>query len=178
MLGLVDNRQNVWVATPGDLGKPSIPWRQLVAPADSVYSYLKLGAKLYLYSVKGAPKGQILVTDAANPHPATATVLLPEGPRNITSIVSSEDYLFVTLNDGINDRIRQYDSRSQQWTDVLPPFSGTAYVQPLDAPRSNAMLAGVTSWKQPTTLYGYNPEIKNLVVSNFEVKAEYLAWPT
>jgi len=172
-LGSVDNRQNVWVATPADLGKPSIPWKQLVVPTDSVYSYLKLGAKLYLYSVKGAPKGRILVTDATNPSPATATVLLPEGPRNITSIVSSKEYLFVTLNDGINDQIRQYDSRSQQWADVPLPVSGTAYVQPLDAPRSNAVLVGITSWKQPTTLYDYNPDAKKMVVSTFEVPATY-----
>ncbi|WP_223648774.1 prolyl oligopeptidase family serine peptidase [Hymenobacter psoromatis] len=172
-LGSVDNRQNVWVATPADLGKPTIPWRQLVAPTDSVYSYLKLGPKLYLYSVKGAPKGRILVTDAAHPNPATATVLLPEGPRNITSIVSSKDYLFVTLNDGINDHIRQYDPRSRQWADVPLPFSGTAHVQPLDAPRSNAVLVGITSWKQPATFYDYNPESKKLAISAFEVKAEY-----
>lgn len=25
-LGSVDNRQHVWVATPADLGKPTIPW--------------------------------------------------------------------------------------------------------------------------------------------------------
>ena len=172
-LGSVDNRQNVWVATPADLLKPTIPWRQLVAPTDSVYSYLKLGAKLYLYSVKGAPKGRILVTDAARPNPATATVLLPEGPRNITGIVSSKDYLFVTLNDGINDQIRQYDPRSQQWADVPLPFSGTAYVQPLDAPRSNAALVGITSWKQPATLYDYNPDTKSLVASGFDSKVEY-----
>ncbi|TDN37763.1 S9 family peptidase [Hymenobacter sp. UV11] len=172
-LGSVDNRQYVWVATPADLGKPTIPWQPLAVPTDSVYSYLKLGAQLYLYSVKGAPKGRILVTDAAHPKVATATVLLPEGSRNITGIVSSKDYLFVTLNDGINDHIRQYDPRSRQWADVPLPFSGTAYVQPLDAPRSNAVLLGITSWKQPATLYDYNPDSKKLAVSNFEVKAEY-----
>ncbi len=172
-LGSVDNRQHVWVATPADLGKPTIPWQPLTVPTDSVYSYLKLGAQLYLYSVKGAPKGRILVTDAAHPKLATATVLLPEGSRNITGIVSSKDYLFVTLNDGINDHIRQYDPRSRQWADVPLPFSGTAYVQPLDAPRSNAVLVGITSWKQPATLYEYNPDSKKLAISTFEVKAEY-----
>jgi len=170
-LGSVDNRQHVWVATPADLGKPTIPWQPLTVPTDSVYSYLKLGAQLYLYSVKGAPKGRILVTDAAHPKLATATVLLPEGSRNITGIVSSKDYLFVTLNDGINDHIRQYDPRSRQWADVPLPFSGTAYVQPLDAPRSNAVLVGITSWKQPATLYEYNPDSKKLAISTFEVKA-------
>ncbi|NML66770.1 S9 family peptidase [Hymenobacter sp. RP-2-7] len=172
-LGSVDNRQHVWVAAPADLSKPVIPWKRLVAPTDSVYSYLKLGTSLYLYSVKQAPKGRILVTSALNPQPATATVLLPEGQLNITSIASSKDYLFVTLNDGINDHIRQYDPRTKQWADVPLPFSGTAYVQPLDAPRSNACLVGLTTWKQPATLYNYNPDTKQLSASKFEVKAAY-----
>jgi prolyl oligopeptidase len=172
-LGSVDNRQNVWVAAPADLRKPVIPWKQLVAPTDSVYSYLKLGPNMYYYSVKGAPKGRILVTDALKPGLATATVLLPEGQLNITSIVSSKDYLFVTLNDGINDRIRQYDPRTRQWADVPLPGTGTAYVQPLDAPRSNAVLVGLTSWKQPPVLYSYNPDNKALTVSKFNVKANY-----
>jgi prolyl oligopeptidase len=172
-LGSVDNRQNVWVATPADLRKPIIPWKQLVAPRDSVYSYLKLGPTMYCYSVKGAPKGRILVTDALNPNLATATVLLPEGQLNITSIVSSKDYLFVTLNDGINDHIRQYDTRTRQWADVPLPGTGTAYVQPLDAPRSNAVLVSLTSWKQPPVLYSYNPDSKKMTVSKFHVKAEY-----
>lgn len=102
-LGSVDRRVNAWVAAPADLLKPTIGWKRLAAPTDSVHAFLKLGNQLYLYSVKGAPKGRILVTDAADPNPAIATVLLPEGKRNITGISSTKDYLFVTLNDGIND---------------------------------------------------------------------------
>ena len=172
-LGSVDNRQNIWIATPTDLLKPTIPWKHALVPTDSVYSYAKLGAQLYLYSVKDAPKGRILVTDAFNPRPATATVLLPEGQLNITSIATSKDYLFVTLNDGINDRIRQYDTRSKQWADVPLPYSGTAYVQPLDPARGNATLVGLTTWKQPAVLYNYNPDSKALTASVFDVKAEY-----
>ena len=172
-VGSVDNRQHVWIATPTDVGKPTIPWKPLVVPTDSVYSFLKLGPKMYLYSVKGAPKGRILVTDAFNPNLATAAVLLPEGQLNITGIVSSKDYLFVTLNDGINDRIRQYDSRSQQWAEVPLPSSGTASVQPLDAPRSNACLLSLTTWKQPGVLYSYNPDTKQLSPSKFDVQAQY-----
>lgn len=138
---------------------------------------MKLGTQLYLYSVKGAPKGRILVTDAAHPQVATATVLLPEGSRNITGIVSSKDYLFVTLNDGINDHIRQYDPRSRQWADMPLPFSGTAYVQPLDAPRSNAVLVGITSWKQPATLYEYNPDSKNWLSVLLKSRWTIPAWP-
>lgn len=172
-LGSVDNRVNAWVAAPTDLLKPTIGWKRLAAPSDSVYSYLKLGSRLYLYSIKGAPKGRILVTDVANPNPATATVLLPEGRLNITGISSTKDFLFVTLNDGINDQIRQYDPRSKQWASIPLPLTGSARITPLDAPRSNEVQVNVTSWKQPLTVYDYNPTDKKLVVSNFNVKVEY-----
>lgn len=173
VLSSVDRRTDGWVASPTDLNKPTIAWKRLATPADSVYSFLKLGNRLFLHSVKGAANGKILVTDAANPNPATATVLLPESKLNITGIVSTKDYLFVTLNDGINDQIRQYDSRSNQWADVPLPLTGSAGVMPLDAPRSNDAIIFITSWKQPVTLYDYNPTDKKLAVSNFDVKVNY-----
>jgi prolyl oligopeptidase len=172
-LSSVDNRVNAWIATPADLLKPTIAWKRLAAPTDSVYSYLKLGSKMYLYSVKGAPRGRILVTDAASPNPATATVLLPEGPLNITRIASTRDYLFVTLNDGLNDQIRQYDPRTRQWATVPLPLTGSTALMPLDAPRSNEVLVDVTSWKQPLTLYDYSPATQKLARSAFDVPVKY-----
>ena len=171
--GSVDRRVNAWIASPTDLTKPIVNWKRLAAPADSVYSFLKLGNRLYLHSVKNASNGRILVTDAANPNPATATVLLPESKLNITSIASTKDYLFVTLNDGVNDQIRQYDPRSNQWANVPLPMSGTAGLMPLDAPRSNDALIYITSWKQPVTVFDYNPADQKVVVSNFDVKVDY-----
>ena len=173
VLSSVDRRTDGWVASPADLGKSTISWKRLATPADSVYSFLKLGNRLFLHSVKGAANGKILVTDAANPNPATATVLLPESKLNITGIVSTKDYLFVTLNDGINDQIRQYDSRNNQWADIPLPLTGSAGVMPLDAPRSNEAIIFITSWKQPVTLYDYNPTDKKLVISNFDIKVNY-----
>lgn len=172
-LGSVDRRVNAWVASPADLINSAIGWKRLAAPTDSVYSYLKLGNRMYLHSVKSAPKGRILVTDAANPNPATATVLLPEGKLNITGISSTKDYLFVTLNDGVNDQIRQYDPRTNQWTNVPLPLTGSANLVPLDAPRSNDAMVYITSWKQPVTVFDYYPATKSLSVSNFDVKADY-----
>ena len=172
-LSSVDRRANVWIANPADLTKASIAWKQLATPTDSVYSYLKLGNRLFLQSVKGAPNGQIMVTDATNPNPATATVLLPEGKQHITRMGSSKDFLFVTLSDGINETIRQYDSRSGQWATVPIPFTGTMYVEPYDAPHSNEVLAFVTSWNNPGTVYDYDPETRKLVISTFHVPMNY-----
>ncbi len=173
LLASVDNRMDVWTADPADLPKETIVWKRLAAPTDSVYNFMKLGNYLYLHSVKDAPNGQILVTDADDPNPATATVLLPEGKLNITDITSSKDYLFVTLNDGINDQIRQYAPGQDQWTDVPLPMSGTAGVRPLDDAHSNEAIVYLTSWKQPLALYDYQPESQELVSSVFDVPVDY-----
>lgn len=172
-LSSVDRRVDAFIASPADLTKPTIAWKRLCTPADSVYSFIKLGNKLFLQSVKGTPKGRILVTDAANPDPATATVLLPESQKNITSLISTKDFLFVTLNDGINDQIRQYDPRTNQWADVPIQFKGTMGLEPYDAPRSNEVLTYVTSWNNPGTAYDYDPETRKLVVSAFHVPMNY-----
>lgn len=172
-LGSVDRRADAFVASPADLTKPIIAWKRLCAPTDSVYTFVKLGGKLFLQSVKGAPKGKLLVTDATNPNLATATVLLPEGTKNITNLVSTNDFLFVTFNDGVNDQIRQYDPRTKQWADVPIPGTGTMGVEPLDAPRSNEVVAYFTSWNNPGTLYDYNPETQKIAVSPFNVQPNY-----
>lgn len=172
-LGTVDRRATAWVAPASEVGKPTIAWKRLCAVTDSVSSFLKLGNRLFLQSVKGAPNGQILVTDASNPNPASATVLLPESKQNITRIASSKDFLFVVLSDGINETIRQYDSRTNQWADVPMPGTGTMGIEFYDAPRSNQSLVYSTSWNDPGTLYDYNPETRKLVTSTFHTPTNY-----
>jgi prolyl oligopeptidase len=169
ILAGVDRRMQVWMTPATELTKPTIAWKQLSTIADSVHSFLKLGGRMFLHSVKGAPNGRILVTDANNPNPATAAVLLPESKQNITRIGSSKDFLFVVLSDGINEKIRQYDSRSNQWADVPISITGTMGIEFYDAPRSNEVLAYATTWNNPGMLYDYNPETRKLVTSTFHV---------
>ena len=173
LLASVDRRADAWLADPADLAKPTIAWKRVAAPSDSVYSFLKLGSRLYLHSVKGAPRGRILVTDAANPNPATATALLPEGEGNITRMLSTKDYLFVVLSDGINETVRQYDPRIRQWVTVPLPGSGTAGLEPYDAAHSNELFTYVSTWNRPETVYDYAPETRKMVLSAFDMNARY-----
>ncbi|UHG93063.1 prolyl oligopeptidase family serine peptidase [Spirosoma oryzicola] len=172
-LASVDRRVDAWVADPADLAKPAIAWKRLAAPSDSVRSYVKIGDQLFLHSIKGAPNGKVLVTDARNPQPSSATVLLPEGKQNISRVVPSKDFLFVILSDGINETVRQYDARNKQWADVPVKMTGTVYVEPYDAPRSNEIIVYVTSWNNPGMMYDYNPANQQLIVSPFHVPMNY-----
>ena len=173
ILGTVDRRTTAWVASAQEVGKPSIAWKRLVTTGDSVSSFVKLGNRLFMQSVKGAPNGQILVTDALNPNPATATVLLAESKQNITRIASSKDFLFVILSDGINETIRQYDSRNGQWANIPVPGTGTMGIEFYDVPRSNEVMVHSTSWNDPSTLYDYSPDTRKLVTSTFNVTTNY-----
>ena len=172
-LSSVDRRSNSWVATPAEVGKPAIAWKRLAAPTDSVYRYFKIGSRLYLHSVKGAPNGRVLVTDAAAPSPAKAAVLLSEGQQNITSVAATKDYLFVTLSDGSNEHIRQYSPATKQWADVPLPARGTVGIEPYDPGTSNEAMVSVTSWNDPGKLYDYNPATQKLVLSPFHVPMNY-----
>ena len=172
-LGSVDWRTDAWVAAPTDLTKMVIPWKRLIAPADSVHNFIKIGNQLFLYSRKSAPKGQILVTDAFNPKPASARILLSESKQNITGISSSKDYLFVNLSDGINQTIQQFNPRTNQWNVVPVPMTGTLHMESYDASRSNDVIIFGTSWNNPGTLFDYDPQNQKLDVSPFHVPMNY-----
>ena len=168
-----DRRRRAWVAQATDLTKPTIPWKLLCTVEDSIRDYYKLGSNLYLFSNKGALRGKILVTDAENPNVATATALLPEGKQIITYVSATKDFLFVTLNDGINEKIRQYDTRSKQWADVPIPATGTTAVDVYDAQHSNEVAIFVMSWNNPGTLYAYDVETRKVSTSPFDVQPNY-----
>lgn len=172
-LSSVDRRIDAWMASPADLTKSTINWKRVAAPSDSINDFYKIGNRLYLLSVKNAPNGQILETDANDPNPAKATVLLPESQRNITRTIATKDFLFVTLSDGINEKIRQYDPRTKQWADVPIPGTGTTGIDPYDAPHSNEVFAYIMSWNNPGTAYDFDPATRKLAVSAFDVQPNY-----
>lgn len=94
----------------------------------------------------------------------------------ISYFVPSEDGrrlalgLAETLNDGLNTTAKQLNLRTNRWEELPLPGVGSNYVQLLE-PTSNDCLLYLTSWKQPETMYAYNPATKQSRVSPFEVPA-------
>ncbi|MVM31379.1 prolyl oligopeptidase family serine peptidase [Spirosoma sp. HMF4905] len=172
ILATADNRLNGFMAPANELLQPTIGWQRFVTLTDSVYNLATVGNQLFLQSHKGASKGRVLVTDARHPSVQNATVLLPEGKWTITGISAGKNFLFVQLNDGINDHVRQYDVRSAQWADVSLPLTGTVRFSPY-SPISNDGLLLISSWKQPPTVYDYDPATKQFSTSPFNVPVTY-----
>ncbi|MCF0074951.1 prolyl oligopeptidase family serine peptidase [Dyadobacter sp. CY261] len=172
-LGSVDWRNDVWVAAPADLNKPIIPWKRLLTPMDSIQSFVKIGNRLYLNSLKSAPNGQIIVTDASNPNLSTATILLAESKLNITQILATKDYLFVNLSDGINQTIQYYDPKNNGWSTIPMPIKGTMRLESYEASKSNEVNIFGTSWNNPGTFYDFDPQTKKLEVNPFHVPMNY-----
>ncbi|UOQ71467.1 prolyl oligopeptidase family serine peptidase [Hymenobacter cellulosilyticus] len=171
-LGGVDRRMNAFIAPATELLQPTINWKRLAAPADSVLGSVVLHDRLYLLSTKRALKGRILVTDARQPNLKTATVALPMEKRKIETISAAKDYLLATLNDGLNTTAKQFSLRTNRWEDVPLPLTGSAEMQVLE-PTSNDCLLYLTSWKQPPTIYTYNPVTKEAKVSPFDTPVTY-----
>lgn len=173
LLASVDNRMDAWFADPAEINNPTIRWKRLAAPQDSIYGMAKISDKLYLHSIKGAPKGRILVTDAANPNLATATVVLPESAKNITRMTATKDALFVVVSDGVNEQVRQCFPKIGRWMDIAVPATGSRSVDPYDPAHSNEVMLYATSWNDPGTLYDYNPDNWDFKPSPFHVATNY-----
>lgn len=171
-LANVDRRMNAYIAPASDLLKPTITWKRLAAPEDSVMNAVTVGDRMFIQSIKSARKGQIMMTDARQPDVHTATVILPEGETKIESIAAGKDYLFITRNDGINTTAQQYNTKANRWETIQLPALGTASVAPLE-PSTNDCLLYLTSWKQPATIYEYDPTDKVTAVSPFHIEAKY-----
>ncbi|MCE7066150.1 prolyl oligopeptidase family serine peptidase [Dyadobacter sp. CY326] len=172
-LGSVDWRNDVWVAAPADLNKPAIPWKRLLAPLDSIQSFVKIGDQLFMNSLKSAPNGQIIVTDANNPNLSTATIVVAESKLNITQILATRDYLFVNLSDGINQTIQYYDPKHKVWSTIPMPIKGTMRLESYEASKSNEVNIFGTSWNNPGTFYDFDPQTKKLEVNAFHVQMNY-----
>ncbi|GAB2597807.1 prolyl oligopeptidase family serine peptidase [Spirosoma areae] len=168
----VDQRAKCMIAPVGDLNKPVIGWKRLFMPEDSVKSFEIIGDNVFFHSFKGTTKGRVLLTNLQNPDTKTATEILPPGQDKLEYIVAGKNYLFAIQSNGINTTIQQYDLKASRWTPVKLPVSGTAWIDPYE-PKTDDLVLGVTAWKQPTTIYDYNPATGQSLISPFHIDAKY-----
>ena len=167
-----DRLANTFIAPASELFKPTINWKPLFSLKDSIMDYRLLHGRIYMLSIKGAKKGEILVMNAENANIKSAKLLLSEGDLVIENLSVSKDYLFVGLSDGINTTIKQYDLQQNKWSEMKLPSRGTAYVWPNGNKVNDCMLV-VTSWNKPMTIYDYNASSKSISKSPFNNTTTY-----
>ena len=119
-------------------------WRMVADLGDECIRAVFGGRSLFLLSMRGAPRGQVLrleLDDAATV--ADATVVVPEGDLPIEEIVATDARLWVVDIDGGPSGIRAFDHEGNALPHVpLPAISA------IDRPRK--LGAGAVAWALET----------------------------
>jgi prolyl oligopeptidase len=159
----------VWYAPSSTLNNPQ--WMPIVDKSDDVTGVLMQGDSIFLQSRKSTPNYRILVRALTDPT-KKERIVVPERKENIQWITSSKDYLFYQTTNGVNTTIYQVSLLTGKLQTIKLPFSGTAWIYDLD-PRTNDCMVGLASWKQPQTMYDYDPKTGMLKESVFNVSPKY-----
>ena len=138
------------------LRSPKGTWRQLTRFEDGV-KVIKFGkdAALYLLSKKDAPRGKILRVPLADPDPAKAVVVVPEGRGVVGDFVPSANGLYVSVMEGGPSRLWYYprNRRSPVEVPVLPVSS----VGGLHCWQGDRLLFENTGFLNPSAWYEWEP---------------------
>lgn len=172
LLGGVGRDINCFYAPATELFKPTINWKRLVEPKDQVTNFVCYGDDIYLLTYAGAPNSKVTKANLKQLDLQSAPIVIPEQPAQIVETVRSKDYLYFVTNDGINSKAFQYNFSRGAAEEITLPVSGTAGVYPMDI-TSNEVLMGITSWKQPYSIYNYNPGDGTMAPSNWTAKVNY-----
>jgi prolyl oligopeptidase len=156
ILGGVDRDLNMFYAPASNLLKPVIGWKRLVKKEDQVTEVFNHGDDIYMLTYAGASRFKITKKNVNQIAAEPAITVVPEQPAKISNMYRGKDFFYYTTNDGINSRAFQYSFERGKVEEITLPVSGQARVMPVDA-KSNEVLIMVTSWKQPFTIYNYNP---------------------
>jgi prolyl oligopeptidase len=134
-------------------------WRQLTRFEDGI-KVIKFGkdAALYLLCKKDAPRGKILRVPLADPDPARAVVIVPEGRGVVGDYAPSANGLYVTVMEGGPSRLWYYprNRRSPVEVPVLPVSS----VGGLHCWQGDRLLFVNTSFLDPSGWYEWEPGMK------------------
>ena len=117
--------QTFWVAPLVAARQPGAAWKKVSDVADEITDVQVHGDRLFLSSLHGTPRTQLLETDARAPDVAHARVLVPTGPRVIEQAVAASDALYVIDLDGGLGRIRRVGYDDGKVADVALPLAGT-----------------------------------------------------
>jgi prolyl oligopeptidase len=144
------------------LRNPEGRWTRVADLADKVRSVdLGFDGKLYLLSLKDAPRGKILALPMAKPDLAAATVVVAESDASIESMQPAASRLYVDYMVGGPSEIRVFDLSGKPLR-VLPtePVSSNSLGARLGG---DDILVGSQSYLKAFAWYRYSPQSNKLV---------------
>jgi len=117
--------QTFWVAPLAAARLPGAAWKKVADVDDGVTDVQVHGDRLFLSSLHGAPRAQVLETDARAPDVGHARVVVPAGPRVIEQAIAAADALYVIDLDGGLGRIRRVGYDDGKAADIVLPLAGS-----------------------------------------------------
>ncbi len=140
--------QTFWVAPLDAASRSGAAWKKIADSADEVTDVQVHGDRLFLTSLHGAPRGQVLESDARTPGAAHARVFVAAGARVIEQAVAAADALYVIDLDGGIGRIRRVGYDDGQAADVALPLEGSVGTLAFD-PSAPGLIFSEQGWVTP-----------------------------
>ena len=138
------------------LRQPSGVWTQITRFSDQVKSVsFGLNGRLYLLSVKDAPKGKILSLPLDKPRLAEAKIIAPERNVTIESFTPTATRLYVGEMLGGPSKISVFNLNGKQLTSV--PTKPVSSVQVGIRLAGDEILFGSQSYLEPFSWHRFNP---------------------
>ena len=122
--GGVRRENPLYVALLADVLAGRAAWRRACTVDDEVVDFAFDADDLYLLTTRGADNGQLLRTPIASAAFASATTVVPEGPRVIQGIALARDGLYLLDLDGGYNSVRKL-ARDGRLTDLALPWEGS-----------------------------------------------------
>ncbi len=166
------NEYRAYYAPVTTIHDKAIPWKLLFKKEDKITNFFTHGKDLYMLTYKDAPNYKITKTDIESPDINNAETIYKEGKNKISDISGTKNYLLITLTDGINNNMVEYDFRSASSVSIAKDLLGQVSVV-FSSNKTDSSIIGVTSWNKPFTMYDFNARTNQYQKSIFNEAVNY-----
>ena len=142
---------------------PEAPARAVVKDIHATFTGESAGSKIYILTNWKAPRGRIVVADAADPAPEHWRTLIPEGEGTMQAFYLAGGRLVINAMVNAHSLLRVFDPDGREQNSI--PLPGIGSVVTIDAEwNSPAICFSYTSFQVPSTFYSYVPATRKLAI--------------
>ncbi len=136
-------------------------WKNITSKEDKVKSYTLKDNKLFVFSYKSNPNGQLVMIDLENP--AKNKLIFEHENMVLRDIIQTLNAIYFTASLNGSDSLFKINFPNKNVTPVNLPLSGTFDIRPYFGitscyMNSNYLLLGLNSWDKEWGVYYYNDE--------------------